>query len=187
MDDDDKADLARSGLKAVELLEPGKIADKVTGSVKEAAEGAVLRGVAAVGRLTGKERSPARERAVAAVDIGSALADWDRADAAEFEQRVRVAAAKKAREDEAARLHLAELRRSFPPASRELALLIFNCVDLLEDLSDDAEGEPPSAAELERKEKLLLRVAELLAPRADEALRSFVEHVVSISRAHRRG
>ena len=29
MDDDDKADLARSGLAATELLEPGKIADLV--------------------------------------------------------------------------------------------------------------------------------------------------------------
>jgi len=186
MDDDDKADLARQGLEAAELLEPGKIAEKVKGSVSDAAGDAVLRSVAAIGRLTGKDRSPARARAAAAVDLGDALASWDAADAAEFDQQLRVAAAQKARQDdEAGRMDLAELRKSFPEPSRELALLVFNCVDLLEDLSDDAEGQPRSAEELERKEKLLARFAELLAPNAGDALRSFVSHVVTISRRHR--
>ena len=48
-----------------------------------------------------------------------------------------------------------------------------------------AGGEPAPAPDLERKEQILLRLAELLAPRADEALRSFAEHVVSVSRARR--
>jgi len=188
MDDDEKADLARQGMKAADLVEPGKIAEKVKGSVANAAGNAALRGLAAIGRLRGPERSPARARAVTAVDFDRALAAFDADDAASFEQRVRQAAARKAeQQDEARRMDLAELRRSFPEPSRELALLVFNCIDLLEDLSDDAEGNPPSPVELERKEKLLTRIAELLAPRAGEALLSFVEHVVEISRSSRKG
>lgn len=195
MNDDDKADLARQGVRAAELLEPGKIRERVTDAVTDAAEDAALRGLAAVGRLTGKDRSPARSRAVAAVDLNDALAEWDVADVADFERRVHRAAARKAREaqeviearpaEERRRLDLAEIRRSFPEPSRELALLVFNCVDLLEDLSADAEGQPPSAEQLERKEQLLTRLAELLAPDAGEALRSFVAHVVSLSRQAR--
>lgn len=187
MDDETKAKLARQGVKAAELLEPGKIAEGVRDAVSDAAGGVALRGIAAIGRLTGKERSPARSRAVHAVDLGDALAEWDRADAADFEARLHEAAAAKARRDESRRMELAALRRSFPAESRELALLIFNCVDLLEDLSEDAEGQPPSAAELERKERLLTRVAELLSPRAGPALESFVGHVVAISRRAREG
>lgn len=185
MDDDEKGKLAREALGAAELLEPGKIGEKVRGAVKGAAAETALAGIAAIGSLTGKARSPARQRALAAVDIGSALAEWDRADGADFERRLREAAERKERDDEAARMHLAELRRSFPAGSRELALLVFNCADLLEDLSDDAEGVPEPAADLARKEALLLRIAELLAPRAGEALVSFVEHVVAVSRRAR--
>jgi hypothetical protein len=185
MDDDDKANLARQGMKAAELLEPGKIGEKVKGSVTEAAEDVALRGIAAIGRLTGKDRSLARARAVSAVDLGDALASWDAADAAEFEQRVHAALADKAQRDDVRARQLSELRRSFPEPAHELALLVFNCVDLLEDLSEDAEGTPPAAAELEKKERLLSRLGELLAPNAGPALESFVAHVVSISRRHR--
>jgi hypothetical protein len=188
MSDDEKAKLAKQGMRAADLLEPGKIDEKITQSVKSAAGDIALRGIAAVGRLTGKDRSPPRARAAAAVDINRALDAFDADDLATFEQRVHAAAARKAREDEAARrMDLDVLRRSFPEESQELALLIFNCVDLLEDLSDDAEGQPPSAAELERKEKLLSRVAQLLVPRSGDALLSFVEHVVRISRHYRSG
>lgn len=187
MDDDEKADLARQGMRAVELAEPGALTQKVKGSVADAAESAALRGLAALGRLSGKERSPARARAVAAVDISSSLDAFDADDATAFEARVRRAAARSAQADAARQMDLDELRRSFPEPSRELALLVFNCVDLLEDLSDDAEGQPPSPAELARKERLLGRIAELLRPRAGEALLSFVEHVVEISRRHRSG
>jgi hypothetical protein len=159
----------------------------VKGSVASAAGNAALKGLAAIGRLRSDERSPARARAVAAVDLDPSFAAFDADDAASFEARVRKAAARKAEaEQPERRMDLAELRRSFPEPARELALLVFNCVDLLEDLSDDAEGNPASAAELERKERLLLRIAELIAPRSAEALSSFVEHVVNISRQYRK-
>ncbi|MBW2527414.1 MAG: hypothetical protein JRI23_24745 [Deltaproteobacteria bacterium] len=187
MDDDTKAALAKQGMRAAELVEPGKIGEKVKDSVADAAGNAALRGLAAIGRLTGKDRSPPRARAAAAVDLNRALDAFDADDAADFEQRVRKAAALKAQEeDESRKMDLDVLRRSFPDASRELALLIFNCADLLEDLSTDAEGQPPSDAELVRKEKLLERVAELLAPRSGEALLSFVHHVVRLSQRYRR-
>jgi len=188
MDDEEKAELARQGMRAAELVEPGAIAESVKDSIADAASSAALKGLAAIGRLGAKDRSPARARAVQAVDIGRALDAFDADDAAAFEERVRKAAAHRAEnEDEARGMDLAELRRSFPAESRELALLVFNCVDLLEDLSEDAEGTPASPAELEQKERLLLRIAELLAPRAGEALTSFVEHVVAQSRRHRAG
>ena len=187
MDDDEKADLARKGLKATELLEPGKIGAKVREAVAERASDAALRGIATLGALGGKARSPARQRAAQAVDIGEALADWDAEEGADFDRRLRSAAIERARAAEAAEQHLAELRRSFPAESRELALLVFNCVDLLEDLSDDAEGEPAPAPDLERKEKVLLRLAELLEPNAGRALLGFVRHVVALSRTHRGG
>ncbi|MCA9606710.1 MAG: hypothetical protein KC619_13990 [Myxococcales bacterium] len=192
MGDDERERLARRGLEAAELLEPGKLKERVKGSVGEAAGHVALKGIAAVGRLTGRspKRSPARARAAAEVDISAAIAGFDADDLREFEERLAEAAAKAAEkkaaeEDDGRRQDLAELRRSFPPASTELALLIFNCVDLLEELSNDAEGSPPIASELARKEDLLLRITDLLAPRAEEALRSFVEHVVATSRRYR--
>jgi hypothetical protein len=203
MDDDEKAELARQGLRAAELVQPGKLTEKVKESVADAAGNAALRGLAAVARFTGQERSPARSRAVAAVDLDHTLDVVDADDEAVFERRLKDAAARKERDlseqrelreqreneqaaQEARRLDLAELRRSFPEQSRELALLVFNCVDLLEDLSEDAEGSPPAdPAELERKEKLLTRIAALLAPRAGDALESFVAHVVQTSQQYR--
>ena len=185
---DDTEELARRGLDAAELLEPGKIKERMKESVAEAAGDAALKGLAAIGRLTGKSprRSPARQRAAAEVDIGRALDAFTADDLARFEERVREAAKKKKDEkDEGKRADLAELRRSFPPESAELALLLFNCIDLLEELSGDAEGSPPGGAELARKEELLLRISELLAPRAEGALRSFVQHVVETSRRYR--
>ena len=185
-DDKKKAELARQGMRAAELIEPGKIANSVKESVADGASSLALRGIAAVGRLRGGDRSPARARAAAAVDIN--FRDFDAAEAADFEARVRKAAAGKAEADnDERRMDLAVLRRSFPEESRELALLIFNCVDLLEELSQDAEGEPPSAEELKNKEQLLRRIAELLAPRAGDALTSFVDHVTKISHVYREG
>lgn len=185
-DEDEKAALARQGMRAAELIEPGKIAEAVKESVAEGAGDIALRTVAALGRWRGPERSPARARAAAAVNIS--FRDFDADDAASFEARVRQAAEDKADDDdEARRMDLSVLRRSFPDESRELALLIFNCVDLLEELSHDAEGAPPSEAELEKKEQLLRRIAGLLSPRAGEALVSFVDHVAKISRVYRQG
>ncbi len=173
-------------MRAADLIEPGKIAKSVKESVAGGASSLALHGIAAVGRLRGGKRSPARARAAAAVDIN--FRDFDAAEAADFERRVRKAAARKAEaDDDERRMDLAVLRRSFPEESRELALLIFNCVDLLEELSQDAEGQPPSAEELKAKEQLLRRIAELLAPRAGDALTSFVDHVAKISRVYREG
>ena len=186
MDDDDKAKLAKQGMRAADLVQPGRVEERVKESVADAASSVALRGLAAVGRLTSNDRSPARSRAVAVVDLAPSFAAFDADDAASFEQRLRRAVAVKAKRNvQSRRMDLADLRSSFPEASRELALLLFNCVDLLEDLSTDAEGEPASPAELERKEKLLTRIAELLAPRSGEALLSFVAHVVEISRRYR--
>ena len=81
---------------------------------------------------------------------------------------------------------LASLRRSFPEPARELALLIFKCVDLLDELASD--GAPaPEAAELSRREALLGRIAALIAPKADGALLAFVDHVIALSRNRPRG
>lgn len=190
MGHDDEESLARQGLRAAELLEPGELKERVEGSVSEAAGKAALKGIAAIGRLTGRspERSPARARAAAEVDVGRALDAMTADDLAEFERRVREAAARKKVEVPEAhreRLDLAALRRSFPDEARELALLVFNCVDLLEELSGDAEGNPPSGEELAKKEELLTRIAELVAPRAEESLLAFVRHVVETSRRYR--
>ena len=189
MDDKKKAKLARKGLKAAEMLSPGKLKQKVRDKVAGASKSVAMSGLRALGKVPPQsERSPARTRAVEAVDLARGLdgdadanfEDWDVDDAARFDAQLERAVAQ--HHATAPSRDLASLRRSFPEASRELALLVFNCVDLLEDLSSDAEGAAPTAAELERKEKLLLRVAQLLAPRAKEALSSFVDHVVGISR-----
>jgi hypothetical protein len=186
MDDDEKARLAGQGMRAADLLEPGELRGELQGSVKRAAARAALSGLAAVGRLRGPERSPPRARAAAAVDVDVSFRDFDAHDAEAFARRLRHAVEAQAEGGPAPRpLELAALRRSFPPEARELALLIFNCVDLLEDLSEDAEGNPAEALELARKEQLLLRIGSLLAPGAGAALQSFVAHVVELSRRHR--
>jgi hypothetical protein len=196
MDDDEKAALARQGMNVVNLAKPGAIAERVKGSVKDAAGNAALRGIAALGRLAGKtpERSPARAIAVAAVDVNIPFDHWNAGEAADFDQRLAAFARSPRLAAEAMpsvetlqepSAHLSELRRSFPPEAQKLALLIFNCVDLLEELADDVEGSPPSPAELERKEQLLTRIADLIEPKAGEALSSFVAHVVALSREAR--
>ncbi len=188
MNDEEKRALARQGLRAAELLEPGKLKADIKESVSEAVGDAALRGLAAVGRLRGGgevERSPARARAAEAVDIGDALASWDRDDEAEFEARLRRATAQQAQVSANAQQHLADLRRSFPEPARNLALLLFNCVDVLEEIADDVGGVPPASPALARKEELLLRIAALLEPQAGAALQAFVDHVVQLSRQHR--
>lgn len=196
MDDDDKAKLARQGLRAAELMEPGKIAEKVKGSVGDAVGGAALKGIAVVGRLTGKgkpERDAATERELANVDLSATFDDWDEADLDDFDARLRRSRTKRAASAPAAApLHatssavprptLSELRRSFPARSRKLALLLFGCVDLLEQV---AEGASDDAAERAKREALLTQIATLLQPSAGEALTSFVSHVVELSREQR--
>lgn len=203
MDDDEKAALARQGMKAVELAKPGEISRRIKGRVTGAAGNVALRGMAAIGRLAGGSppRSPGRAAAVESVDFNRTVQDWELDDAAAFEAKLREAAAQgpatEVYQDELAAAlaepvsadegaaHLERLRRSFPEASRQFALLIFNCVDLLEELADDVEGTPAPGPELERKERLLLRIAQLIEPQAGAALKSFVEHVVEQSRRSR--
>lgn len=192
MDDQEKARLARQGLEAAELLEPGAVKDRIKSRVSDAASDAALKGLAAIGRFAGgreRDRSPARARAATAVDVNRALDAMDAQELASFEERLHAAAERQAeaqRQEQDRRMDLDVLRRSFPASSRELALLVFNCVDLMEDVSQDAEGRPPTHAELVRKEQLLTKIAALLAPNAGEALQGFVEHVVRISQHYRR-
>lgn len=191
MDEQEKARLARQGLEAAELLEPGAVKERIKTRVSDAASDAALEGLAAIGRFAGgreRDRSPARARAASAVDVNRALEAMDAEEMRGFEERLRDATRRKAEEDAKAHgraMDLDVMRRSFPEPARELALLIFNCVDLMEDVSRDAEGRPPTHAELIRKEQLLAKIAVLLKPNAGEALESFVEHVVRLSQVYR--
>jgi hypothetical protein len=195
MGDDDEALLARKGLRLLERAEqvsPAAAVERVKDAAAETAKDAVLGGMALLDELTGGKEAAAPRPSAAAVE--AAHARLDAASIAEYDERLRRAASrhaqtKEARTEEARAAHdpaaeLARLRRSFPPEARELATLLFACADLLEDLADEA---PPPAAELAKKEVLLARIAELLAPRADAALAAFVGHVTALSRARRGG
>ena len=189
MDEDDKARLARQGLKAADWLETGSVSESIKGSVKEATGNAALKVMAAFGRMRGDDpppRSSAREEAARSVDLDRMIDGFDAQETADFERRLQDAVSRQPSHDEKlAALRLSALRQSFPDASKNLALLIFNCVDLIEALSADAEGNLPSAEERARKEELLRRVAQLVARDAEGALLSFVDHVVALSRASR--
>ena len=189
-DDDDKARLARRGLDLIDSVDPDAIMARTRERASGAARGAVMRGLEAIAGITGGEPglgvrlapSPAGQPA----DVSATLQSLDEHRGETFEARLRAATAAAAvRKEQRAELRaqLGEVRRSFPEASKQFAVLIFACVDLLDDLTEHAEGRCElSASEVERREQLLLRVGGLLAPRADEALASFVEHVVQVSR-----
>lgn len=192
---DDEAHLARKGLRLMERAEqvsPAAAVERVKDAAAETAKGAVLGGLALLDGLTGGTDEPALRPSAAAVD--AAHARLDAARDAEYDERLRRAASryartKEARAEEARAAHdpaaeLARLRRSFPPEAKELATLLFACADLLEDLAEEV---PPPAAELAKKEALLSRIAELLAPRAGSALAAFADHVTALSRARRGG
>ena len=190
MSDDDAADLARRGLRLVERAEqfsPAAEIDRVKEAAAETAKDAVLGGIALLDGLTGDDDAPPPRHSAAAVE--AAHARLDAASVAEYDERLRRAAGRHAPTARPLSTHdraaeLARLRRSFPAEARELATLVFACADLLEDLAAAA---VPAEAELSKKEALLARIAELLAPRADAALTAFVEHVVALSRARRGG
>jgi hypothetical protein len=193
MDDDEKAELARRGLSLLEQAEqvsPEKLRERVSEAANEAAHAAVLGGVRKLAQLTGAQ--PRRPRVGPSADaVERTLARMEAESTAEFDAALRDAATRVARPSatpdddveasEAAAL--AQLRRSFPAESKELAILLFACVDVLEDLAEI--DDPPTHAELARKEHLIARIGALLAPRAETALRSFVLHVVALSQAHR--
>lgn len=196
MDDDERARIARQGLDAMERVDPGAIRERVEGAARKAAGDAVLSGVAAVGRLTGS--APRRPRTGPTNEmVEQTLAAMEARNVAEFDHRL-ASAVERAREapvaprvearddpwlDAEELRELARLRRSFPPEARELATLVFACADMLEDLAE--RDQPPSPDELAKKEALVARIGELLAPRAGDALTHFVAHVVELSRRHR--
>jgi hypothetical protein len=189
-DDDEKRRLARRGLDLIDAADPDAIRARMRERASGAARGAVIRGLEVIADLTGGDASPGVRPSGSSVggpaDVGATLQSLDEHRGETFDARLRAAtAAAAARREQNAELRaeLADVRRSFPEASKQFAVLIFACVDLLDDLADHAEGRSElSAAEVERREQLLLRVSGLLAPRAQEAMASFVEHVVQVSR-----
>lgn len=190
--DDERGDLARQGLDLVERAESVSaeaLAQRVKGAAKDAAGNVVLGGMAALNELTGGGSKRTRP-APSAEAVDAIHARLDAATVAEYDQRLAQAASRYVRaraaadaivssEAETVAGRRARLRRSFPAESKELATLIFRCVDLLDDVS---RGDPPSAEELEKTEALLRRIAELLSPRAGPALESFVAHVTALAR-----
>ncbi|MDQ3035735.1 MAG: hypothetical protein M3Y87_25250 [Myxococcota bacterium] len=186
MEDDDRAEIARQGLEAIERADPAAIRARLEQTAQRAAGDAVLGGIAKISRLAGVGARRPRH-GPSAETVERTLAAMEAQSVAAFDEQLAAAAlrAQQAEEDdeEAEAADLARLRRSFPPESRELAILVFACVDLLEDLVD--RDQPASAEELARKEALLARIGALLAPRAESALASFVDHVTALSARHR--
>lgn len=190
MDDDEKAEIARQGLALIERAEqvrPEAVRERLTEAATEAAQEAVLGGVRALSNMA-LGAAPRRPRVGPSAEaIERTLARMEAESTAEFDDALRQAAARALEQEadvEASEAEaLAKLRRSFPAESKELAVLLFACVDLLEDLAEI--DDPPTEAELARKEHLIARIGVLLAPRAETALRSFVLHVVELSRARR--
>lgn len=205
MDDDDKADLARRGIDLIDDvgdLSPEALKQRMADAAKGTAQKVALGGVRAISSLVGA--GPRRPRiGPSAAVVERTLARLEEESVAQFDDDLRRAAARaaaarraqeaqqaqsKAQEidiDAAEAEAFAALRRSFPPESKELAILLFSCVDMLEDLVEI--DDPPSTAELAKREVLIARIAELLAPRAGTALESFVAHVVTLSERHRSG
>lgn len=191
MDDDDKADAARAGIALIEGAEavtPDALRERFGNATRGVVEGAVLGGVRAVASVAGVGAKRARV-GPSAEAVERMLARMEADSTAQFDAELRRSLARAeeeqadvdAREAEA----LARLRRSFPAESKELAVLLFACVDLLDDLAEI--DDPPTPEALARKEQLLARIGALLAPRAEIALTSFVGHVVALSRARRGG
>ncbi len=190
-DDEERARLARRGLSLVDAADPDAIAERLRGTVSGAAQSTVLRGLETLAEITAGQTGTgvtiSRPTPGARIDMSATLQALDDQRGETFEARLHAAtAAAAAQKQQRAELRaqLDQVRRSFPDASKQFAALVFACVDLLDDLTDHAEGRGElSAAEVERREQLLLKVSELLAPKAAEAMTSFVEHVVQVSRA----
>ncbi|MFO0548538.1 MAG: hypothetical protein U0271_09135 [Polyangiaceae bacterium] len=211
MDDKDKAALAKRGLKAMDLTKSGEISKRVKSSVKETAGNVALRGLAVFGKKESEREAAApltdTGPSFESFDRGE-LGGFDRRLEQAFNRPAetwakdeldealaaspaeRKSSPKSSRSPESSRSRkrasapsLAELRRSFPQESRQLAQLVFSCTDLLEEI---ARGDrSTSVAELERREQMLARIAELLEPKASSALVSFVAHTVKLSKGAR--
>jgi hypothetical protein len=186
MADDEKARLARKGLDLVDAADPKKIKSRIQESAKDAAAEVVSQGVELFEDLTGND-DERRPPSPTNVNIAEALGAMDARTLESFDQRLRAAEADTTQQDRSAlRKDLANVRRSFPEESKELAVLVFSCVDLLRDLQASAAGAKELAPEdLVRREALLTRIAALLSPNAGKALTSFVDHVVQLSRRTR--
>jgi hypothetical protein len=188
MDDDEKADIARRGIALIDRageVSPERLRERAGQAVRGAAEEAVLEGVRKIASLTGS--APKRPRVGPSPEaVEHMLARMEAESTAQFDAELRHAVQKSAQvvdveAGEAANLD--RLRHSFPAESKELAVLLFACVDLLEDLAEI--DDPPTHEALAKKERLLARIGALLAPRAETALASFVAHVVGLSQAYR--
>lgn len=191
--DDHKARLARRGLGLIDAADPDEIKARVRERASGAAQGAVLRGLEAIAHITGTDSGAgsgaSQSAAGQSADVSAALRSLDDHRGESFDARLRTASAvatTRQAQRAALRADVSAARRSFPEASKQFAVLVFACVELLDDLSDYAEGRRELPAEdVERREELLTRVAGLLAPRAPEALASFVDHIVQVSRKTR--
>lgn len=173
---DRKSRLAKRGVELVDAAAPEAIKERLSETARNAATGAVLDVIECISGGPESVGPDSLAGARAERKVSSALSAMDSAGKESFDRRL-AAAARSPRPD---------LRKSFPEESKELAVLVFSCVELIELLERHAaQGTRPPAADLERKEKLLTRVAALLAPHAGEALQSFVAHVVAESRGAR--
>lgn len=189
MDEDERAAAARAAIDLMnraDSVSPGAIKERIGEAASGAARDAVLGGLRALNDLTGG--GPRRPRiGPSEAVVERSLAALDAQNVAEFDERLHRAASRArpaqpdvdALEEEA----FARLRRSFPPESRELATLLFACVDLLEDLAEI--DTPPTPEALAKKELLIARIGALLVPHAAPGLASFVGHVVALSRQRR--
>lgn len=185
MADDDKVRLARKGLDLIDAANPKNIRKNLGESAREAASDAVLEGVRTVARWTGDEPAATGPREEA--DLSGAMASMQDSSFESFDARLRAAQADPKTQARAAlRKDLRDVRRSFPEPSKELAVLVFACVDLLADLQEANAGTKSlSPDDLKRREQLLGRITRLLATNAGDALTSFVDHVVDLSRRSR--
>lgn len=159
-------------------------------TVSEAATDAVLDAVQALSGDEQERRPGALEGIVAERRLSGAMAALDEHGKDSFDRRLAAAstpvAAPALPQRESNRVTIDDLRSSFPEESREFAVLIFACMELIDAVCAPSQGgETPSSADLARKEALLAKVAALLEPRAGEALQSFVAHIVATSRRAR--
>lgn len=188
-EDDGKRRLAQRGIALVDAADPDAIRARLRGKATDAAHDAVLRGLETISRITGHDVDAATAAAPAAAsqqDMSEALQSLTDHQAAAFDARLRAAttaAASKQQQRADLVRDLADARQSFPDGSKQFAALIFACLQLLDDLDDHAAGRADlAAADVRRREELLLRVSALLSSRAGDALQGFVDHVVSTSR-----
>lgn len=184
-----KSRLARRGVELIDAASPDKIQEKVRETVSDAATSAVLDAVRSFSGEQDERRPGPLDEVIAERKLSGAIAAMDALGEESFDRRLAAAAAAGATADrrrETLRRTLGDLRTTFPEESREFAVLIFSCMELIEAWNAPPEGgAAPSAAELTRKEALLTKVAALLEPRAGEALQSFVTHIVTTSRKAR--